>query len=207
MAKIITIAQQKGGSGKSTLAAHMAIGLRQRGATVGLIDIDPQNSLTTWFKLRQQLFGEDFTGIGFASCSGIRVNNEISNLKLRHDYIIIDCPPHTETEAKTAIRSADLVLVPMQASPTDIWASVKTIEFAKSESKLTRVLMNRYMPNARLAKTLELPTDLLLEAYLGNRVGFASSMASGKTVIETEPKSPAALEIKQLVNEVIQILT
>lgn len=206
MAKIITVAQQKGGAGKSTIAAHLAIAFKQRNNKVALIDIDPQGSLTMWFQLREQLFGKNYAGIGFASCSGIRVHNEISQLKLLHDYVIIDCPPHTDTEAKTAIRAADFVLVPMQPSPTDLWATGKTLDFAKCENKKTKILLNRFSPNAKLAKSLNMPEEHILKSHLGNRVGFASSMAIGKTILETEPSSVASGEIKELVSEIIKLM-
>lgn len=141
MAKIITIAQQKGGAGKSTIAAHLAIALNQKNNKVAIIDIDPQASLTMWFKMREELFGEGYAGLGFANSSGLRVGTEINNFKLLHDYIIIDCPPHTETEAKSAIRAADLVLVPMQPSPTDLWATSKTTDFAFGENKNTKIIL------------------------------------------------------------------
>ena len=58
MVKIITVAQQKGGAGKTTLAAHVAISLMQTGKRVGLLDIDPQGSLTSWYNLRERKYGK-----------------------------------------------------------------------------------------------------------------------------------------------------
>lgn len=206
MAKIITISQQKGGAGKSTIAAHLSIALKQKNNKVAIIDIDPQGSTSMWHNIREELFGKDYTGLTFASCSGIRLGNEIASLKLQNDYVIIDCPPHTDTESKTAIRAADLVLVPMQPSPTDLWATGKTLEYADAEKKLVKVLLNRYSPNMKIAKNLNFPEAYLLRTYLGNRVGFASSMAHGKTILETEPSSQASQEVKELINEILAIL-
>lgn len=206
MAKIITVAQQKGGAGKSTIAAHIAVGLTFQGFKVALIDIDPQGSLTEWHSLREKFFGKGYAGVNFANCSGIRVNNEISRLNSLSDYLIIDCPPHTETEAKSAIRAADIVVIPAQPSPTDLWATTKTIEFSLSEKKLVKLLMNRYNPNARLVKQLDLPKKFMLKSFLGNRVGFASSMVTGRTVFETEPKSQASIEMKQVISEIVELL-
>ena len=206
MAKIITIAQQKGGAGKSTIAAHLAIALKQKNNQVALIDIDPQGSLTMWFEMRENVFGKGYGGLSFASSSGLRVGSEINNLKLLHDYVIIDCPPHTETEAKSAIRAADIVLVPMQPSPTDLWATAKTTDFAFSENKNTKIILNRYNPNAKIVKALKMPEEHILRNFLSNRVGFASSMLIGKTILETEPISPASLEVKGLVNEILDII-
>lgn len=206
MAKIITVSQQKGGAGKSTIATHIAIALKQRNNKVALIDIDPQGSTTMWHQLREEHFGKGYTGLAFSACSGIRVHNEISNFRLVYDFIIIDSPPHTDSEAKTAIRAADLVLVPMQPSPTDLWATSKTLEYAEKEGKETKIVLNRYSPNMKIAKNLDLPFSHILKSYIGNRVGFASSMYGGKTILETEPSSSGSIEIKALVDEILAIM-
>ena len=106
-ARIITIAQQKGGAGKTTLAAHIAIALNQKQNRVNMVDIDPQSSLKHWFSIRAQRFGDDYTGIHFTATAGWKINSEIVNLRNKFDFIIIDSPPHTETDAKAAIRAAD----------------------------------------------------------------------------------------------------
>ena len=51
MGKVIAVAQQKGGAGKTMLAAQLAVVLAES-ATVAVLDIDPQGSLTIWGKLR-----------------------------------------------------------------------------------------------------------------------------------------------------------
>jgi chromosome partitioning protein len=205
MAKIIAISQQKGGAGKSTIAVNLSVALNKRGNRVALIDIDPQGSTSTWYQVREELFGKSYTGINFSSCSGMRVNSEITTLKNSNDYIIIDCPPHTDTESKTAIRAADIVLIPMQPSPTDLWATGKTLEFAEIEKKLVKIILNRFTPNMKISKNLNFPEKYLLKSYIGNRVGFASSMAVGKTILETEPSSVGSNEIKNLTNEILDI--
>ena len=72
MATVVTIAQQKGGAGKTSLAAHLATTWLHDGVAHGaekstgakngrvtLIDLDPQQSLATWFRLREELHGAD----------------------------------------------------------------------------------------------------------------------------------------------------
>ena len=45
MSVIITITNQKGGVGKTTTASALMDGLRQRGARILGVDLDPQGSL------------------------------------------------------------------------------------------------------------------------------------------------------------------
>ncbi len=200
--QVLTIAQQKGGAGKTTVTAHLAVAYSQQGKRVAVIDIDPQGSLTHWHSLRTQRFGEGYTGLNFSSLSGWRLGTEIARLKKHHDIILIDSPPHTETEAKTAIRQADAILLPVQPSPTDVWATRATIELAEKEKLPVHILFNRVAPNSKLLQQLKDELPQTLTSTLGNRVPFASCLLEGRTVTETAPGSAAAQEVKILAAEV-----
>lgn len=201
--KIITVAQQKGGAGKTTIAAHLAVALGQKRNRVAIIDIDPQGSLTNWYRVRAEKFGEDYTGLFFSKTAGWKINSELYNLKNDFDFIIIDSPPHTEADAKSAIRVADLLILPVQPSPTDLWATKATIEIADLEGRPYQVLMNRVAPNGKLTAEIAGQLDNVMKNCLGNRVAFATAIMDGKTVTETQPKSAAADEVKLVVNEVL----
>lgn len=202
MSYVITIAQQKGGAGKTTLASHLAVALQQKGRRVAIIDVDPQGSLGHWHRVREQCFGEGYTGLTFTSVSGWRVASEVSRLKKTHDYIIIDSPPHTETEARTAIRSANLIMVPMQPSPMDLWATQATLDLAAAERLPVKIIFNRVTPNSKLAPMIEKYLKSGVAGILGNRVIFASALLEGRTATEIAPTSPAAMEIKAIVKMV-----
>jgi len=205
MSKVITIAQQKGGAGKTTVAAHLAVALAQKGNRVAILDIDPQGSLSHWHAIREKRFGEGYTGLTHMSVSGWRVASEVSRMRKQCDFIIIDSPPHTETEARTAIRAADLIIIPVQPSPTDLWATKPTLELAKAEKVPVKVLLNRVPANSKLAVKIADELDCLAETTLGNRVVFASSLLEGRAATEVDPNSAAAGEIKALVKEVLKI--
>ena len=52
--KTVVITSQKGGSGKTTVAAHLAVAAAQSGhGSAVLIDTDPQQTLATWWKVRE----------------------------------------------------------------------------------------------------------------------------------------------------------
>ena len=207
MSYVITVAQQKGGAGKTTVASHLAVALQQKGQRVAIIDIDPQGSLGFWHQAREKQFGEGYTGLTFASVSGWRVASEVSKLKKNHDFVIIDSPPHTETEARTAIRSASLVLIPIQPSPTDYWATQATLDIAKIEKKPVKVVLNRVTHQSKLASMFSGKLPNLAKTTLGNRVLFAAALLEGRTATEVVPSSTAAEEIKSLVKELLKTLT
>jgi len=204
--KIITIAQQKGGAGKTTVTAHLAVAFKNKGKNVAIIDIDPQGSLEQWYKVREATLGKDKTGIDFSSISGWRLHNEISRLKATTDLIIIDSPPHTQTETKTVIRAADIVIIPTQPSPTDFWATELTVNIVEKERIPYRILLNRVVKNSRLAMTITKKYNNLLDTKLGNRIAFADSMLDGLCASETSPSSQAAFEINILTNEIEDML-
>ena len=196
---VITIAQQKGGAGKSTLAAHLAVAL-SKSAKVAVIDTDPQQTLTKWNIIRENSTKSKLANFDIVYANGWKVSNEIARLQ-HADIIIIDSPPHMESETKSAIRAANLVIVPCQPSPNDLWATNSTIEIIKKEKKDLFIVLNRCPYQSKLLKQIEeeLPADID-KYFLGNRVAFASSMLAGLTAIETESNSVAAAEILKIAN-------
>ncbi len=206
VAKIITIAQQKGGAGKTTMAAHLAVAWAQSGRRkVAIIDIDPQGSLTQWYKVRDARMDGD-TNLTFAAISGWRVRSEIDRLSREHDLIVIDSPPHTDAEARTAIRAADLVVIPLQPSPMDVWATSATIQICKQERVPVKMVLNRVHPQAKLTEAISGEMVGLTANRFGNRVIFAGSMMQGYGVTEAQPNSLAADEVRALGKEIIDYL-
>lgn len=206
-AKIIAVAQQKGGAGKTTLAIHLGIAWAASGKSVAFFDVDPQKSLTAWYGLRS----DDLVlrgAIQFGSFEGWKASSEIAKAKRQCDIIVIDSPPHAETAARTAIREADLVVVPVQPSPMDVWATTTTMDMAAREKSGVLIVLNRVPPRSNVADDLiaQLKKDKLplAKARLGNRIAFAASLLEGKGVTEYQPRSVAAAEIKALAAEVLK---
>ena len=209
-ATILTVAQQKGGAGKTTLAAQLAVAWAAESRRVAVVDIDPQASLGDWHRIRAEVDGPLAGPLALSSIAGWRVSTELGRLRRAYDIIVIDSPPHAETEAKVAVREADLVLVPVQPSPMDVWATQPTMDLAASEKTPALVVLNRVPPRGRVIDTVR---RLLTEqgrpvaaAALGNRVAFIAAMMEGKGVIESAPRSPAAEEVRTLAAEVGQRL-
>lgn len=207
-AKVITVAQQKGGAGKTTLTAHLAVALTAAKKKVAAIDIDPQQSLSMWYRLRAERFGDAGAGLLVNQIKGWRVKNEVDRLKGENDVVVIDSPPHAETEAKIAIRSADLVVIPVQPSPMDVWATRPTLELAAAEKVPVLLVLNRVPPRANLTeemlKEIEGFGAKVAKARIGNRVTFAAALSEGRAVGEVQPSGKAAREIAALAKEILR---
>ncbi len=201
VARVITVAQQKGGAGKTTMAAHLAVAWANQKRKVAIVDTDPQGSLTQWYKVRQSVL-DDSTGITFAAISGWRVRSEIDRLKHTHDIIVVDSPPHTDAEARTAIRCADLVVIPLQPSPMDVWATSATIQICKQEKVPVKMVLNRVHPQAKLTAAISGDMVGLTANRFGNRVIFAGSLLHGLGVTEADANSTAAEEVRALAKEI-----
>lgn len=201
MAFVVAIAQRKGGAGKSTLAANLAAAAAGTGLSVALLDTDPQQTLTRWAALRAKA-GPRASVLDFEAPAGWRVPAQLEKLRRSHDMVFIDTPPHADTDARIAIRGADLVLVPLQPSHADLWAMDATLELAAGEKRRAVVVLNRAPAQgkllAQIVAELQRRGLAVLEPALGNRTGIATAFAAGLGVTEAAPRSVAAAEVHGL---------
>jgi chromosome partitioning protein len=203
--RVIAIAQRKGGAGKTTLAAQLAVAWARSGARVAVLDIDPQGSLTGWAGLRRSRLGQATIGFEFATLPGWRAEQWIGDHARDADFVIIDSPPQVETEARIAVRSAGLVLIPVQPSPLDLWATEATLTMARDERRPALAVLNRVPPRSsaieRVAADLVKLGVTVAAGRVGNRVALVQAMAQGLGVIEIAAARPAATEIAALAAE------
>ena len=108
MAKIITIAHQKGGVGKSTLALNLALCF-QDNLSVSIVDTDLQGSL---FHIR-----DDFPGLP------VLMPNKVEYLQeLEEDLVIVDTPPYLSDQLPELFFHSDFILIPTKAGFFDVMA-------------------------------------------------------------------------------------
>jgi chromosome partitioning protein len=209
---IITFANQKGGVGKTTLGLHVAAELARRGQRVKVIDLDPQHSALDWAEARD---GADLPPLfeieGFPKAT---LHKHIAAKSAGFDAVAIDVPPQNGDLSRSALLAADLVVIPVQPSPYDVWAARETVKLIQEAIVFKEALKSVFAINraitgtaisrdvrSALAEYAPIPT---LTATVAQRVAFAESAARGQVVQELSEDSPATREIIALVNELLE---
>lgn len=195
--QIIVINSQKGGSGKTTLCAHLAVEAERRGdGPVFLIDTDPQGTLSTWHEHREAEAPQRVEVPLEQLAQGLEV------LKQRKaSYCFIDTAPTRTDENAALFRLADLVLVPIRPSPSDLWAAAATVSILKDAGIPFLFILTQAKANASI--TAQAAAALshygpVAETFIADRVPYAAAMTDGRTAIEIAGKGPAAQETASL---------
>jgi len=203
-ATTVALLNQKGGAGKTTLATHLARGLQLRDKKVLLIDSDPQGSARDWHAASD---GELVPVVGLDRPT---LNKDLKAISDGYDWIVIDGAPQAHDLAVSAIKAADLVLIPVQPSPYDIWAASDLVDLIKERQMLTdgkplaAFVVSRQIQGTLLAADVrEALEDYDMPIFTGStsqRVIYANSAITGSTALDQEPNGPAAKEINQILD-------
>jgi chromosome partitioning protein len=130
------------------------------------------------------------------------------------DHVVIDGPPRVSDLARSAIIASELVVIPVQPSPYDVWAAQEIVDIIKEASVFKEKLKSVFVINRKIVNTA-IGRDVtealavyglpVLRSSVCQRVAFAESAASGCTVLETDINSVAAKEILALVDELSEL--
>jgi chromosome partitioning protein len=196
---IIGVLNQKGGVGKTTVAVNLAAVFATAGNRVLLVDADPQGSSIAWSAARTS--DPLFPVVGMAKST---LHRDLPNLARDYAFVIIDGAPGANEVGRSVIMASDLIIIPVQPSPYDVWASAATVkligEVKQYRDDLEAIfVINRKIVNTALGRdvtgALAAFKFIVSEVALCQRVIYAESAARGLAVIEAEPQSEAAKEI------------
>lgn len=208
--KVIAVLNQKGGSGKTTIATHLARALQMEGADVLLVDSDPQGSARDWAAVRED---QPLTVVGIDRPT---IDRDIRNVARTVDFVVIDGAPQAADLAVSAIKAADFVLIPVQPSPYDIWATADLVDLVKQRIEITDGKLQAAFVVSRAIKGTRIGDDVanalsgydlpILNSRITQRVSYPGTAAVGTTVLESGQDGDAVAEIRALTDEIKKLL-
>ncbi len=211
---IITVVNQKGGTGKSTIAINLAGYFARKKKSVFIMDADPQESITHWFKFRK----ED-SPLKIKAADSYFTKPELKNhfitLKKEYDFLIIDTPPEDDEISRICLSLADYLIVPITPSPMDIRSTGHTIEVihegikGKAVTGNVRLLVSRKVPGTVIGREIKkaLEKNLNFPAFkteICQRIHITEAGIDGRTIFEYAPESKAAKEFELLGKEILK---
>lgn len=137
---IISFANPKGGAGKTTTALLAATQLSDAGATVAIIDADPERWISQWGALP-------------GKPSAIRIISDVTEDTIvdviereagQAQFVIVDLEGTASLMVANAIGMSDFVTIPLQGSSMDAKGGAKVLRLIASQAKLAR----RTIPHA-----------------------------------------------------------
>lgn len=128
---IISFLNPKGGSGKTTISTNVARAFHDRGYKILLVDSDPQGSARDWHA------ANDENPVPLVALD--RANNlkTLSTVGQGYDHIFIDGAAKLQDMIAAAIKISDVVIIPVQPSPYDIWAASDLVDLINARQEVT----------------------------------------------------------------------
>lgn len=206
---IISVLNQKGGSGKTTIAINLAHSLMIKGFKVLLVDADPQGSARDW---NEENEGNVLPVVGLDRST---LPKDLQAIKGDYEFIVIDGAPQIAELSSAAVKSSDIVLIPCQPSPYDIWAASDLVDIIKARQDVTdgkpkaAFIISRSIKNTKLgheiATALESYEMPVFQNGTSQRVAYPTTASEGHTVF-VEPDSQAAKEIELIRDELLEFM-
>jgi chromosome partitioning protein len=194
--KAITFVTQKGGSGKSTLCINLAVAAQEAGRSVCILEMDRQATVSDWAEHRTSESPE------VAQVDATQLDEVMRNLRgSAYDYVFIDTPGVDSPGTLSAIRAADLCIIPCRPTPADLRAFKPTLAAVYRLEKRFAFVLNQTPPRSyriRDAADGLAVLGILPDVNIVARNDHQDAIGMGQGVTEFNPTGQAAGEIRRL---------
>ena len=168
----IVFASPKGGVGKSTAAVLLATELAGFGASVTLIDADPNRPLSQWAK-RPSKPAHLTVLSDVAEDSIIDI---IESAASQTPFVIVDLEGTASMMVAYAMSRADLVIIPVQGSHLDAAEAAKAIKLVRAQERVFKRTIRYTVLFTRTSTAIRTRTLQSIEAeFAANQVPMLSS--------------------------------
>jgi len=201
---ITVIANLKGGSGKSTVTFNLAIWLKLKGEDVVAYDLDPQQTLCDVARVREEDAIEPVLDVKKTDDEDIS-----KNFNAHSGHVLVDVGAANMQAMKMAIGMADRVIIPVQPSQPDVWATQRFLnivnESCNSGSNPELIaFINRADTHHSVTESDEAEEALtmigalkVIPKRLCQRTNFRRALSEGLSIFELSGKSKSAEEFDQ----------
>jgi len=131
---VIAFANPKGGAGKTTSALLLASELASRGASVAVIDADPEKWISQWGALP----GRPANISIISDVTEDSIVDHIEEAAAEAQFVVIDLEGTASLMVANAIGMSDLVIIPTQGSSMDAKGAAKTIRLIRNQARMAR---------------------------------------------------------------------
>ena len=154
---IISVANPKGGAGKSTTTLVLATTLAQQGASVIILDCDPNRPIVGW-----RAGGTKNAVTVDGDVNESNVVQKLDDYRRRFQFVFVDLEGTASRLMSRALGRSNLVVIPIQASPTDAELAARAIHLIQEEEEAFektipyRIMFTRTSPAiaTKLEKTI-----------------------------------------------------
>ncbi len=207
---VVTIASLKGGSGKTTLASCLAVYWQLQALSPLLIDADPQRSVMRLAE-REMALG----GVKLIEQPDKNVWSTIKQERAFHAVTVVDTPGFDSDITVAALAVADLVLIPVKASPLDVDRMMDTVKTLMSGVRgwapTFRCVLTQTTRGSVISRHIRSELDdggfPLLANDMPNRVAYAEAGLYGATPSLIAPDGAAARDIAAIAMEADALLS
>ncbi|WP_105404019.1 ParA family protein [Neorhizobium sp. T7_12] len=144
---VITVANPKGGAGKSTTTLVLATTLAQQGASVVILDCDPNRPIEGWRRGSSKN-----PAIVDGAINESSITAKLDEYRRKYQFVFVDLEGTASRLMSRALARAQLVVIPIQASPTDAELAARAIRLIQEEEQAFektipyRILFTRTSP-------------------------------------------------------------
>ncbi len=129
---VIAFSSPKGGAGKTTAATVLATVLAERGASVTVIDADPNRNVVDWGRLPGK--PDCLTVVG--DVSEETIVDAIEDAAGNTAFVVVDLEGTASLMVSYAISMSDFVIIPVQGSQLDAKQAARQMKLIKAQERI-----------------------------------------------------------------------